>query len=147
MRPKLLICIAALAAALIGPSLSLAQSDQDVAPAKPPSADEHVTSVSALIVAARRSTAVSELDVKAPVCPKVHKAADERPKLVGTYPERGATVRPGVVILRLTFDKPMTCDGLLNAEGTKANPCPAPLEEPLYSRDRRTFLTVCRIDG
>src|SRR3569833_1366360 len=139
MRPKLLICIAAFAAAVIGPSLSLAQStDKDAAPAKP--ADEHVTALSGLNIAVRRTPSVSELDVKAPVCAKIHKATEERPKLVSTYPARGATIRPGVVILRLTFDKPMTCDGLLGVDGARANPCPAPLEEPLYSRDRHTFL-------
>jgi hypothetical protein len=153
MRPKLLIFAAALAAALIGPSLSLAQSaDQAAPPSTTPAnptqaAGQHTTGVSELIVAARRSTAVSELDVKAPVCPKIHKATDEPPKLVSTYPARGATIRPGVMILRLTFDKPMTCQGLLGIDGARANPCPAPLEEPLYSRDRHTFLTVCRIDG
>jgi hypothetical protein len=147
MRPKLLLFVAALAAALIGPSLSRAQSADQASPAPKPAANQHITGVSELIVAARRSTAVSELDVKAPVCPKIHKATDEPPKLVSTYPARGATIRPGVMILRLTFDKPMTCQGLLGIDEAKANPCPAPLEEPLYSRDRHTFLTVCRIDG
>src|SRR3569833_2070352 len=92
MRPKLLICIAAFAAAVIGPSLSLAQStDKDAAPAKP--ADEHITALSGLNIAVRRTPSVSELDVKAPVCPKIHKATEERPKLVSTYP--APAERPG----------------------------------------------------
>ena len=39
----------------------------------------------------------------------------------------------------------MTCAGLLDYSGDR-NPCPAPLTDPLFSRDRRTFLTVCTIE-
>ena len=47
------------------------------------------------------------------------------------------------MILRLTFDRPMTCDGLLENYTGYSTPCPPPLTNPLFSRDRRTFLTVC----
>jgi hypothetical protein len=148
MRPKLLICLAVLAAALAGPPPTLAQSaDKDSAPAKAAPADDRATALSGLTVAVRRTPSVSELNVRAPVCPKMHSSIDTPPKLVSTYPARGTTIRPGLMVLRLTFDKPMMCGGVLGADGIRANPCPPPLEDPLYSRDRRTFLTVCRIDG
>ncbi len=63
--------------------------------------------------------------------------------MLSSYPVKGAIVRPGILILRITFDKPMTCAGLLDARVGFHNPCPAPLISPLFSRDRRTFLTVC----
>jgi hypothetical protein len=40
----------------------------------------------------------------------------------------------------------MTCVGLLDNRKGYPNPCPAPLTDPLFSRDRRTFLTVCVVD-
>ena len=59
MRPKLLICLAALIAAVTGPP-SLAQpADKDAAPAKAAPAD--ATAVSGLTVAVRRTPSVSEL--------------------------------------------------------------------------------------
>jgi hypothetical protein len=79
-------------------------------------------------------------------CPEGRRPPDPEipaPRLVSTFPEKGAKVRPGVMVLRLTFDRPMTCIGLLDAEGMLLNPCPAPLVEPMISHDRRTFLTVC----
>jgi len=107
------------------------------------------TAVSGVTVSARRSTSVSELTVSVPLCPPIneHPDADTKPpKLLSSYPGNGAVVRPGIVILRLTFDKPMSCIGLLDNRKGYPNPCPAPLQEPLFSRDRRTFLTVCVIE-
>jgi len=106
------------------------------------------TPMSGVTVAARRSTRVSELEVTAPKCPPAAASPDpsaEPPKLLSSYPPEGSTVRGGVVILRLTFDRPMTCKGLLD-NADYPNPCPAPLTDPLFSRDRRTFLTICTID-
>ena len=104
--------------------------------------------VSGVTVTARRSTAVSELTVTAPICPPARKMPDpdaEPPKLLSSFPANGSTVRGGIVILRLTFDRPMTCDGLLNHIEQYRNPCPAPLNAAMFSRDRRTFLTVCTL--
>jgi hypothetical protein len=166
MHARFLICALALGAALIGSPPSLAQSanggaDEAAASAKPPSADDIVTALSSVttaptsvdgltVKAKRRSTSVDGLTVVASMCPQPRKPADPEipaPKLVSTFPSKGATVRPGVLVLRLTFDKPMTCDGLLDSVLDGLNPCPAPLLAPLFSRDRRTFVTVCRIEG
>lgn len=147
MRTRPLIC-AALGAALLGPPPGLAQSPAAQSPAAQSpaaSADDHATALSGVTVVARRATPVSGVAVVAPACPRARKADDQPPRLVSTFPAKGATVRPGLLILRLTFDKPMTCDGLLLADLPNLNPCPSPLEDPLFSRDRRTFLTVCRI--
>ena len=51
------------------------------------------------------------------------------------------------MILRLTFDQPMTCDGVLRRVRGMPYPCPVPLHSPMMSRDRRTFLTVCKLDA
>ncbi len=160
MRAGHLICAPVLAA-LLGASPAMAQSA--AAPkAKPPAptlTKDEVTAlagvtvkktdpapVSGVTVTARRSAAVSELTVTLPLCPPAKDVPDpdtEPPKLLSSYPASGATVRGCVVILRLTFDRPMTCDGLLNRIAHYENPCPAPLNAAMFSRDRRTFLTVC----
>ena len=107
------------------------------------------TEVSGVTVAAKRKgTPLSGLTVVAGKCPQARRPADPDippPKLVSSFPAKGAVVRPGILILRLTFDRPMTCDGLLDIHAPLPNPCPAPLRDPLFSRDRRTFLTVCSI--
>jgi hypothetical protein len=157
MMPSRLVC-AALLAALLGPGASLAQSDA------PSLTKDEVTELSGLVVtvkkpdptplsgvtvAVRRSPKVSELTVVAPKCPPAQASPDpnaEPPKLLSSFPAPGSTVRGGIVILRLTFDRPMTCEGLLDKIADVPNPCPGPLTDPLFSRDRRTFLTVCVID-
>lgn len=105
-----------------------------------------MAALAGVTVTARRSTSVSELTVIAPKCPPAKEIPDpdaEPPRLLSSYPANGSTVRGGIVILRLTFDRPMTCEGLLNHIEQYENPCPAPLNSPMVSRDRRTFLTVC----
>ncbi len=67
------------------------------------------------------------------------------PKLVSSFPAKGAVVKPGIVVLRLTFDLPMACPGQIGADFPISNPCPAPLADPVISADRRTFMTVCAV--
>ena len=149
-RAGLLICAPVLAV-VIGASPSMAQSD---APSKPNATapaltKDEVNALSGLTVTARRTSSVSELTVTVPLCPPAKDQPDpdaKPPKLLSSYPTKGATVRRGLFILRLTFDKPMTCVGLLNNRKGYLNPCPAPLYSPMFSRDRRTFLTVCRVN-
>ena len=80
------------------------------------------------------------------ICLQAHRPADRNvppPKVVSTYPAKGAVVRPGRLVVRITFDLPMACDGtFLDAP---------PLKSPLawgdrvvkLTRDRKTF----RIEG
>ena len=152
MRRVSSVFAAAVALSLLGPAPSSAQSRdagatalsgvEVVARKAPP------TPLSGLDVVVRRATPLSGVTVGMKACPEGRKPPDPEsppPRLVSTFPDKGAKVRPGVLVLRLTFDRPMTCAGLLDTEGYRPNPCPAPLNEPMISHDRRTFLTVCVI--
>ena len=67
-------------------------------------AKPRVTLLDGLVVSVRRT------------CPSPQSPPDQdapRPRLVSTYPADGQTVRPGYLVLRLTFDRPMACRGSL----------------------------------
>jgi hypothetical protein len=70
----------------------------------------------------------------------------ERPRVVSTFPARGAVVRPGIVAVRVTFDQPMACSGLFTAASPLPNPCPGPPRDMLLSFDRRTVRTLCVVE-
>ncbi len=150
MRTRRLIIAAAVGSALAGQTPAMAQSD-DVVEVSGLTVTVHKpdpTPVSGLTVTVRRATPLSGVTVTGPKCPKARNPADAGvppPKLVSSFPANHAVVRPGLLVVRLTFDRPMTCDGLLDAHLTFFNPCPQPLNDPMISRDRRTFLTVCRV--
>ncbi len=169
MRTSAFICAAMVGAMLLpqGPSAAQSKDDGDVtalsgvdvvAPKPQPTPLSGLdvvvprkappTAVSGIDVVVHRATPLSGVTVGLKTCPEGRKPPDPEipaPRLVSTFPEKGAKVRPGVMVLRLTFDRPMTCIGLLDTDGMLPNPCPAPLSEPMISRDRRTFLTVCMI--
>ena len=65
------------------------------------------------------------------------------PKLVSSFPYDGAVVKPGIVVLRLTYDLPMACPVLLKPDRAFSNPCPYPLAASMVSKDRRTYLAIC----
>lgn len=65
------------------------------------------------------------------------------PVLKESYPKAGATVRPGVLVVRLTFDRPMTCDGFLVGDPSLPNPCPTGRQSMSQSYDRRTIWVLC----
>jgi hypothetical protein len=147
MRSRVPICTAGMIAALLGPAGATAQT---AAPSDVKALIEqeqrHPHVISDVIVRAKRR---SPVDVRAPQkCLKARRPADPDippPKLVSTFPANGAVVRPGLLVLRLTFDLPMACVGLLDEHAPFLNPCPAPLRDPVISLDRRTFLTVCQV--
>jgi hypothetical protein len=100
--------------------------------------------VSELIVTASKT--VSELTVTAAAkClePEAFSERAERPKVVSSYPARDAVVRPGLLVIRVTFDRPMACYGLFTGAAPLENPCPASPQQMLLSYDRRTVRTVC----
>ncbi|HEX3700507.1 MAG TPA: hypothetical protein VHV27_07520 [Phenylobacterium sp.] len=65
------------------------------------------------------------------------------PKIVSTFPQRGAVVRPGVLLVRITFDRPMTCAGFLQEDQPLLDPCSPKLQTFVLSFDRRTVRTIC----
>ena len=64
------------------------------------------------------------------------------PKLIGTYPKDGGIVRPGIVVIRFTFDEEMRCAWGYhwNASG-KYNPCHRTI---ILYPGRRVFKAVCQ---
>jgi hypothetical protein len=74
-----------------------------------------------------KATAVSGVDVRPrPVCVGPRRPADKGvppPAVVSTFPAEGAVVRPGLVVLRFTFNVAMSCDGLFQSLSALARPC------------------------
>lgn len=68
------------------------------------------------------------------------------PKVVRTMPAPGATVRPGAMVLSITFDRPMACDANLQTSHFPL-PCPDGKGAVIISTDRRTLTTVCLVEA
>jgi hypothetical protein len=109
--------------------------------------DPEATDVRGIVVQGKLPHEVKALEVTPRKgCLKARHPADPEvpaPKLVSSFPADGAVVKPGVIVFRLTFDLAMACPGLIDADFPTPNPCPAPLIDPVISKDRRTFLTIC----
>lgn len=105
--------------------------------------------VSEVVVTAIKT--VSELVVTAPVkCPRVSDALNldtpRRPVVVSSFPSKGQRIRPGLVVIRVTFDRPVACAGGFSDDPPLANPCPGLLQHMVLTYDRRTVRTVCLLD-
>lgn len=90
---------------------------------------------------------VSELEIT-PVasCLPVHnEPVVPPPKVISTYPANGAVVRPGVLVVRVTFDQSMSCKGFFAAGMRLQSPCPNDHQAWVLSYDRRTIRTVCYV--
>jgi hypothetical protein len=68
------------------------------------------------------------------------------PRVVRTMPAPGSVVRPGAVVLSITFDQPMACQANLSASPFPI-PCPGAGDAVLISPDRRTLTTVCVVEA
>ena len=110
-----------------------------------------VTPLSGLDVTAprKKSTEVAGVDVSPPKrCLEPRRPPDQdipAPKLVSTYPAKGEVVRPGLVVVRLSFDLPMACSGSLGIDSL-ADPCArGGAQLWTLSYDRLNFRVVCRL--
>ena len=65
------------------------------------------------------------------------------PRIVSTFPPQGRTVRPGLAVVRITFDRPMTCDGALHNDETLMPACSDGRQDLILSFDRLALRTVC----
>lgn len=94
------------------------------------------------------ATTVEELSVQpTAACLQPRSEPEARPpRIVTTFPARGAVVRPGVLILRVTFDQPMSCKGFFASAPEIKNPCPGDRQYWVLSFDRRTIRTACRTE-
>jgi hypothetical protein len=69
-----------------------------------------------------------------------------KPEVVSTFPAQGAVVRPGYLVVRLTFNVAMSCDGVILARPPLNQPCDgSKLQRLVLSYDRRTIRMVCRV--
>lgn len=104
--------------------------------------------VSELVIEGAKT--VSELTVTAEVkclAPDRMPEHAERPRVVDTWPKKGAVVRPGLLVVRVTFDRPMACAGIFAASPPLIDPCPGTPREMVLSYDRRTIRTVCLVSA
>jgi hypothetical protein len=92
---------------------------------------------------------VEELSVQpSAICLQPHNEPEaSRPRIVSTFPAHGAVVRPGVLILRVTFDQPMSCKGFFASAPEVKNPCPDDRQYWVLSYDRRTIRTACHTEA
>ena len=131
LAPRLLLCAAAAAAAgpamaqggqgaMMGPMLDY-QRDPNASINQPPGLETRLC-----------------LDEKAHDGPP--------PKVISTMPAPGSTVRPGAIVLSVTFDQPMACKANTAASPFPI-PCPGSGGAVLVSPDRRTLTTVCEVEA
>jgi hypothetical protein len=95
------------------------------------------------------TTNVEELTVTseaACLAPKPESSA-LKPKIVSTFPANGAMVRPGVLVVRVTFDQPMSCKGFFTSIPKLRDPCPLGHQQWVVSFDRKTIRMVCHAEG
>ena len=104
--------------------------------------------VSELVVIANRPPTVEELTVvaQAKCLPPKLRLRSDRPKIVSTYPRQDEVVRPGLLILRITFDQPMACSGFFVSGPGRKNPCSSSEQHFLMSFDHKTVRVACFIE-
>ncbi|HTK35545.1 MAG TPA: Ig-like domain-containing protein [Caulobacteraceae bacterium] len=68
------------------------------------------------------------------------------PVVESTYPTNGAVVRPGILIVRITFNVAMSCDGIFLKRPPMEKPCDNPQrQEYMLSYDRKTIRMRCEV--
>lgn len=68
------------------------------------------------------------------------------PVIESIYPAKGAEVRPGILIVRITFNVAMSCNGIFLKRPPMEKPCDNPQRQVfMLSYDRRTIRMRCRV--
>ena len=112
--------------------------------------DSKATEVSGVVVVAKpKAVLLSGVEVVDRVrCLPPRTPPDETvpaPKLVSSYPTAGQTVKPGYIVLRLTFDLPMACRGSIGVNWA-GGACASQAREIWHqSYDRRSLLILCKV--
>jgi hypothetical protein len=140
-----------LGALVAAPSAALADDDPSTIVSELTVTAKPVTPLSGLDVTAphKKSTEVAGVDISPPKrCLEPRRPPDRdvpAPKLVSTYPAKGDVVRPGLVVVRLSFDLPMACSGSLGIDSL-ADPCARDGAQLwTLSYDRLNFRVVCHL--
>lgn len=68
----------------------------------------------------------------------------EPPRVVATYPATGQAIAPGVLVIKVTFDQPMSPTGF-NFAASPASETPECLPTPRLLDDRKSFVLLCRV--
>ena len=113
-----------------------------MAPSQAADDPKGTNTVSEVVVIANRLPTVEELTVipRAECLAAKSELRSAPPKIVSTYPQEGELVRPGLLILRVTFDKPMTCSGFYGVSLGRRNPCYASQQHFLKTISEQDFL-------
>ncbi len=69
------------------------------------------------------------------------------PKVVRTMPAPGSVVRPGQMVLSVTFDQPMACRANTANGSPFPVPCPGDRATVVVAPDQRTLTTVCEVQA
>jgi hypothetical protein len=68
------------------------------------------------------------------------------PVIESIYPTDGAVVRPGVLVVRITFNVAMSCDGIFLKRPPMDKPCDNPQRQVfMLSYDRKTIRMRCQV--
>lgn len=133
---RIALTAACLAAGVLGLGAAGAASGQDAQPAK----RDEPTALSGITVVAPND--LSGLEVNGRRRCFLEKPAGLKtlePRATSTYPEEGATVRPGRLYIRITYNQRMSPCGFLLADAL-LSPQPEFLDEPaLLTRDYKSF--------
>ncbi|MGR4863366.1 hypothetical protein [Caulobacter sp. LARHSG274] len=78
-----------------------------------------------------------------PVSPVIVMPRTEKPKVVATWPAAGQAIAPGVLVLKVVFDQPMTPRDFAYGPGTGGE-APECLKTPRLLNDGKTFVLLCR---
>ncbi len=77
-----------------------------------------------------------------PVSPVTVMPPTEKPKVVSTWPESGATIAPGVLVLKVVFDQQMTPRDFAYGLGSSGDKLDC-LKTPRLLNDNKTFVLLC----
>lgn len=69
------------------------------------------------------------------------------PKVVRIMPAPGSVVRPGPMVLSVTFDQPMACKANTASGSPFPVPCPGDKAAVVVAPDQRTLTTVCEVEA
>jgi len=68
----------------------------------------------------------------------------EPPRLASSYPAAGQAVAPGILVIKVAFDQPMSPTGFNFAPGSGGE-TPECLPTPRLLDDRKSFVLLCRV--
>lgn len=92
--------------------------------------------------APRGQTTRPPTETPTPVSPVTVMPPTQKPKVVATWPAAGQTIAPGVLVLKVVFDQPMTPRDFAYGLGAGADKLDC-LKTPRLLNDDKTFVLLC----